>query len=75
MKTFILACVAALAAAENQEGTPTEISKFADGAVECSGLVQETMTDDETLETITIAMGWETGGAKWNDGAWVQNFA
>ena len=33
------------------------------------------MTDDGSLETITIAMGWETGGAKWNDGAWVQNFA
>ena len=71
MKTFILACVAALAAAETKEGTAVTIAQVADGDVKSSGLVQETMTDDGSLETITIAMGWETGGAKWSDGAWV----
>ena len=75
MKTFILACVAALAAAETKEGTAVTIAQAASSDVKSSGLVQETMTDDGSLETITIAMGWETGGAKWADGAWVQNFA
>jgi len=33
------------------------------------------MTDDGTTKAITITMGWQNGGAKWSDGAWVQNFA
>lgn len=58
MKSFILACVAALAIAENTEGTKVDIAQIENNGVKSSGVVQEVMTDDGSLKSITIAMGW-----------------
>ena len=75
MKSFILACVAAIAAAETKEGTAVDIPEASNNGVRSAGQVKEVMTDDGSLQTITVTMGWETEGDKWDDKAWVQNFA
>ena len=58
MKSFILACVAALTTAEITEGTKVDIAQIENNGVKSSGVVQEVMADDGTFKTITIAMGW-----------------
>ena len=49
MKSFILACVAALAAAEAKEGTSVDIPEASNNGVRSAGQVKEVMTDDGSL--------------------------
>ena len=77
MKSFVLACMTALAVSQDPEvtnGTVVEMNQATRGDVTMSGSVQEVMTDDGSKEQIVLTAQFETGGGKWDDNSWLQNF-
>ena len=77
MKSFVLACMTALAVAQDPvitEGTKQDMNQATRGDITMSGSVQEVMTDDGSKETIVLTAQFNTEGGKWDDDSWLQNF-
>ena len=71
MKSFVLACMTALAVAETKEGTTMAMNQAKRDDVTMSGSVKEVMTDDGSKEQIVLTAQFETAGGKWADNAWL----
>ena len=74
MKSFVLACMTALAVAETKDGAVVDMNSVTKSSTTMSGSVQEKMTDDGSKEQIVLTASFETAGGKWDDRSWLQNF-
>ena len=77
MKSFVLACMTALAVSQEPEvteGATVDMNQAKRDDVTMSGTVKEVMTDDGSKEQIVLTAQFETAGGKWDDNSWLQNF-
>ena len=78
MKSFILACIAAIAYCEPEttNGNKIKFEEVGEGDdTRCNGAVGEVLITDGADQYIAIFMRWENKGWKWGDGSIIQNYA
>ena len=77
MKSFILACIAAIAYGEPEttNGNKQSFAEVRDGADKSKGVVGEVLVTDGADQFIAIFMRWETQGEDYEDGSLIQNYA